>query len=282
MRRTLLDASIARVEDLRGAPASQRPGPGSYSPEFQVCFPCTGLFVWHVGGDAVVADANQVLYVTGGEPFALSQPRPGVYRELILTPKPGVLEALTGRSPSAVGSAPQFRARRRRADAALQRQCQDLRRRLAEGIDPLTADDLVVSLLAAALGTDAPPAIAAPSTRRVIDRAKGFLAAHMSAPLRLRDVAVAVGVSAPYLTSAFRAVEGVPLHKYLTQLRLVRALGELPHTQDLAALALALGFSSHSHFTAAFRAAFGCTPSAYRQSGRRRREPRPGRSRGRP
>ncbi len=68
-------------------------------------------------------------------------------------------------------------------------------------------------------------------------------------------------------------VEGVSLHRYLMQLRLARALVELPHAEDLAALALALGFSSHSHFSAAFRRAFGCTPSQFRQTARGR--PRP-------
>ena len=60
-------------------------------------------------------------------------------------------------------------------------------------------------------------------------------------------------------------MEGIPLHRYLTQLRLARALVELPHAADLTALALDLGFSSHSHFTARFRALFGLTPTDVRR-----------------
>ena len=43
---------------------------------------------------------------------------------------------------------------------------------------------------------------------------------------------------------------------------------------DLTDLALDLGYSSHSHFTAAFRKAFGVTPSAFRRkaTGQRVRE----------
>jgi AraC-like DNA-binding protein len=48
------------------------------------------------------------------------------------------------------------------------------------------------------------------------------------------------------------------------QLRLSRALVELPHANDLTTLAFDLGFSSHSHFTVSFRRAFGCTPSEFR------------------
>jgi len=68
-----------------------------------------------------------------------------------------------------------------------------------------------------------------------------------------------------YLTQSFRAVEGVPLYRYQMRLRLARALDLLPDCSDLAALAHDLGFSSHSHFTAAFLQTYGCTPSAFRR-----------------
>jgi AraC-like DNA-binding protein len=38
----------------------------------------------------------------------------------------------------------------------------------------------------------------------------------------------------------------------------------LPERDDITDPALDLGFSSHRHFTASFRSAFGLTPSAYR------------------
>jgi AraC-like DNA-binding protein len=106
------------------------------------------------------------------------------------------------------------------------------------------------------------------STKRLVRCAKALVEAHLSAPLRLPDIARALGVSPAYLTNVFRRVEGVPLHRYVIQLRLARALAELPHADDLTMLALDLGFSSHSHFTWAFRRAFGCTPSEFRQKGR--------------
>jgi AraC family transcriptional regulator len=56
----------------------------------------------------------------------------------------------------------------------------------------------------------------------------------------------------------------VPLYRYQMRLRLNRALVELPHCNDITGLALELGFSSHSHFTAVFGKAFGLTPSDYR------------------
>jgi len=50
------------------------------------------------------------------------------------------------------------------------------------------------------------------------------------------------------------------------RLRLARALDLIAQYDDLSALGLDLGFSSHSHFSAAFRAVYGRTPSEFRQS----------------
>jgi AraC-like DNA-binding protein len=52
-------------------------------------------------------------------------------------------------------------------------------------------------------------------------------------------------------------VEGLPLYRYQLRLRLARALDLLARYDDLSALAHDLGFSSHSHFTAAFRDTYG-------------------------
>jgi len=41
-------------------------------------------------------------------------------------------------------------------------------------------------------------------------------------------------------------------------------------SRDLAAIGVDLGFSSHSHFTAAFRTCFGVTPSTLRRSANQR------------
>jgi AraC family transcriptional regulator len=93
----------------------------------------------------------------------------------------------------------------------------------------------------------------------------------MSSAIRLTDVAQAAGVSPAYLTTVFTRVEGTPVHRYLLRLRLARALVDVPHTNDLTRLAYDLGFSHHSHLTAAFRRAFGCTPSRFRKAVRHER-----------
>ena len=69
-----------------------------------------------------------------------------------------------------------------------------------------------------------------------------------------------------YLTQVFQQVEGLPLYRYQLRLRLARALDLIAGHEDLSGLAHDLGFSSHSHFTAAFRQAFGLTPSEFHAS----------------
>jgi AraC family transcriptional regulator len=266
-RAPLLRSALALVEDVatRGTTRSESSG---FSPDFQVCFPYRGLFVYHVGADDVVSDANQVVFVSSGEPYRLTEPIAGGYGEVIVTLSPELLAELVGTSVGGLRFHPLFRRRRRRADERVQL----LRARLLYASEnrrePLASDELLLELLRCALVADAPAHRPSPATRRLIARAKEFVEAHAADTLRLDDVARAVGASPAYLTDVFRRHEGLPLHRYAVQLRLARALVELPHAADLTALALDLGFSSHSHFTAAFRRAFGCTPSEFRESTR--------------
>ena len=54
------------------------------------------------------------------------------------------------------------------------------------------------------------------------------------------------------------------------RLRLARALDLLGRCEDLTTLSMDLGFSSHSHFSSAFRQAYGRTPAEFQRSVRLR------------
>jgi AraC family transcriptional regulator len=265
----VLDAPFAAVEDLRRGRSHQGQGPTGFSSTFQVCLPYRGLFVWHVGHDDVVGHANQVLFVSGGEAFRVSQPANGGYGELIVTPTLELLSELAHVSDRRLSSHPLFLRRHRSANVTLQ----NLRARLLQCVrygegDTFAAEEVLIDLLRRAFEPESLDLRIGARTSRLVERTKGFLQANACRQLRLADVARFVGASPAYLTDVFRRVEGFPIHRYLVQLRLTRALTELPHSQDLTELALRLGFSSHSHFTAVFRRAFACTPSAFREVGR--------------
>ena len=80
-----------------------------------------------------------------------------------------------------------------------------------------------------------------------------------------------LGVSVFHLCRAFRRATGQTIQQFARRLRLDLALERLAEPDvDLSRLALDLGFSSHSHFSAAFRGTFGLSPSTYRERRRRR------------
>ncbi len=85
----------------------------------------------------------------------------------------------------------------------------------------------------------------------------------------LADLARDVLTSPFHLARVFRMRTGSSLHAYRTQLRLRSALDHLCDPGvDLTEVALESGFSSHSHFTDAFRGAFGSAPSRIRRVAR--------------
>ena len=277
-RTRLLQSPIGLVEDLRSFGVGVKKSRESFSADYQVCLPYRGLFVWHVGGDDVVGDANQVLFVAGGESYHLSQPRSSDYAELIITPDPELLDEVAEGPRASLSFHPLFQRRSRRAGFELQQsRTRFLQRATSADGNESGLEEWMITLLRAALDTDRRTSEPSRTTRRLISRAKEFLEANLASPIRLVDVARAVGASPAYLTDTFRRVEGIPLHGYLTQLRLARALVELRQADDLTRLALDLGFSSHSHFTATFRRAFGCTPSQFRGSPRTTVRALPGR-----
>lgn len=271
-RTCLLNPSVARVEILRRKSCRHDRTVEDFSADYQVCFPYQGMFTWHVEGDDVVGDPNQIIFVRGGEGYSISGPVSGGYAELIISPDIEVLSEIARVNGGGLFEHPLFRRRHLRASPSLQ----ILRSRFihwatrSDQVDALEADESVIALLRAAVHDGGAHRVqCGAATARLIRRTKAFLEAALSNRIRLDDVGRAVGASPAYLTDVFSKVEGVSLHQYLMQLRLSYALAELPHTDDLTMLALETGFSSHSHFSAVFRRAFGCTPSQFREMARR-------------
>jgi len=161
-----------------------------------------------------------------------------------------------------------FRRQRLRIDARAQALMAILRHSLRENIaEPLEAEGLALTLAQRALGPRTTHAAGATVGRqRLVDRAKLVLSSDLARRWTLAEVAAEVRCSPVYLTQVFQQVEGLPLYRYQLRLRLARALDLLAQYDDLTTLSLDLGFSSHSHFSAAFRAAYGRSPSEFRQT----------------
>jgi AraC family transcriptional regulator len=101
--------------------------------------------------------------------------------------------------------------------------------------------------------------------KSLAEAAKSRLAESLAEPLPLHELAHALHTSPFHLARVFRAETGFSVNGYRSALRLRVALSRLAEdTNGLTALALELGFASHSHFTDTFRREFGIVPSALR------------------
>jgi AraC-like DNA-binding protein len=232
-------------------------------------FPYRGLYLRHVGSDLAVADANHVLFFNEGQGYRVSHPVTGGDASLVLSVNPETLREIVPANlmGGSVGASA-FKDQHLRIDARAQALVMLLKHSLRNGvIEPLEAEGLALTLVVRAIGprtSRAPGASAA--RRRLVDRVKVLLARDLSRRWSLAEIANEIGGSPVYLTQLFQQVEGLPLYRYHLRLRLARALDLLPQRADLSALAQDLGFSSHSHFTAAFRQAYGMTPDEFRKS----------------
>jgi len=108
----------------------------------------------------------------------------------------------------------------------------------------------------------APNALPMPRLRRVIERMRTDL----SQDIDLQTLAAETGYSRNHFLRMFRASTGQPPHQYLMRLRIEKA-EEMLRNRSLGLMEIALecGFSSHAHFTRAFRNIMGVSPSAYRR-----------------
>ena len=263
----LLSTPILGIRDVHCDGTCRHRSAEECASRTHLVFPYRGTYLRHVGRAQSVAEANQVLFFNAGEDYQVSHPVPGGDASLVLVPDAGLLGELAPRSLASEGSAIRFRRLGLGIDPQAQSALALLHQRLRQGaIESLEAESLALTLLRRSLGPRAAQSAGRSAGRqRLVDRAKLVLLSDLSRRWTLAEIATEVGTSPVYLTQLFRQLEGVPLYRYQLRLRLARALQMLPRSADLGALGLELGFSSHSHFSAAFRQAYGRTPLALRR-----------------
>jgi len=94
-----------------------------------------------------------------------------------------------------------------------------------------------------------------------------FIEDHLAEPIALTTLAQLAGLSSYYFCRAFKQSLGLPPHRYHNHRRMERAklllAKPVPSVTDIA---LTVGYSETSSFTAAFHKTIGLTPTAYRRS----------------
>ena len=242
-----------------------------------------GSFLHYSAFGRKVVDPNVLLFHGPRQPFSTSHPfgcgdrgssialDPDVLRDLLAPVAPAAADRdvpLFPRDWATSAAGIHFRQMRLLAWLA----------RGEEGVaaDPLAAEERILALAAAAVGAlcgsgRRPGGAIKLATERFhrerVEAARELMQRRFREPLKLTEIARAVYMSPCHLARVFRLQMGVPIHRYLNGLRLRAALEVASDggARDLSTLAQELGFSSHSHFTAAFRKEFGTTPSAIRR-----------------
>jgi len=266
--RNLLDTQTVGIRDVVCNGLCRHKSPEECSTAVHLVFPYRGVFVRHLGRNDAVAEANQVVFFNPSEGYRISHPVKGGDACLSLAVREDLLHELAPQTHLQDRDAVAFRRQRLRVDPRAQVLVALLRHSLStQAVETLEAETLALTLVRRALGERTSHATKASYSRqKLVDRAKLILSSELSRRWTLAEIAAEVGVSPVYLTQVFAQTEGVPLYRYQLRLRLARALDLLGTYEDLAALGMELGFSSHSHFSAAFRQAYGRTPAEFRRS----------------
>lgn len=280
-RRTLFEGAWLQIGHIAVRPASSECGELETSAMNVLALPLAGVFVKHDGPRRhAIATPNHALLISAGQPYRLSFP--GCIGDRCLVLRLGS-EALAHAMPQAT-SGDGFDQASFSTHALLPPAVMLARsllwRRLEQGeVDALEAEERCIELLGATLGAARRQRAGSPRPARVprIDRGSWrrlrpvvrTVEAIGTEPERkwtLGDLAALASVSPSHLAHVFRAETGLPVYGYLLRSRLALALDAvLDSDAGLTEVALDTGFSSHSHFTAKFRALFGCTPQQLRR-----------------
>ena len=238
-------------------------------------FPREGVWIAHEGSAPFVADPNTVTYDNKGQVYT-RQPlsRIGDQCEYFAVAPEAVAETLAAHEPAAIDRVDRpFPFSHGPSDPGTYLRQRMVFRHVTREANPdrLFVEEAVMSILGDVTSL-AYQRSAAPRSRPrreidVVEAAKHVIASRFTEDLSLSDVAASVNTSVFHLARLFRTRTGFSLHAYRNQLRLRAALERLREPGvDLTAIALDLGFSSHSHFTEVFRRSFGKTPSVVRES----------------
>jgi AraC family transcriptional regulator len=105
---------------------------------------------------------------------------------------------------------------------------------------------------------------------RELRMAQDYLLAHLADDVSAGDLARLCGLSVDQFNRAFKALTGVPPHRWLVRARVQRAQELLEHSnQPISDIAISCGFADQSHLTRVFLNYVGSPPGAWRRHRRR-------------
>jgi AraC family transcriptional regulator len=278
--RKLYSSEILSIYDFCCDEANHSLGKEEASKDNSIVFMRRGAFTKHVNGHKVTADVNQSVFFTKDSVYRVSHPAGCGDRGTMFIVASQIQNDIIRELDPTIDEHPD------RPFAFISGPCntkpfwrhRELVRRLErasiEQLEHLWIDVTGLRLIADVLESAFEKYQKPSKTRRENTRtdhaekaeaAKVYLSKRMSEPVMLNEIAHAVGSSPFSFARIFQQQTGLPIHRYLTLLRLRASLERLSDGEnDMTNLALDLGFSSHSHFTDLFHREFGMPPSEIR------------------
>jgi AraC family transcriptional regulator len=256
------DSDTIRIGAFRSRPTDDDFGDSGPTRGHLLVFPREAVTITHAGSAPIVADPSVVMIYNRGQHYTRRVISPiGDRCEWFAFPTDTVVEAATANGIVVRNDDRPFGALTHVPSTP---RCYMLARiafEHSELVDEVTAT-LLDEVLRGCAKRPALPRV----HRELADSIQRWLAVHYADRCTLAELARAHGVSVFHLARVFRHATGRSIHSYRTELRLRAALERLADGDDVSTVAFELGFSSHSHFTSAFRRAFDATPSQLRPS----------------
>jgi len=276
--RTLYDSPMIGVRDYICLDTNCAKSGEELSENNSIVLMRHGAFSRHFGKKQFTADVNQATFFTKDSVYQVSHPVDHGDRGTTFTIGPTILTDIIREVDPTIDEHPDepFPFAAGPCSTEIFWRHRDYVRRLenasVEPLEPLWADvtglQLVADVLEAAFVQHGNRPQRRESTNadhlERTEAAKSYLASRFSENVRLEDVAYALNSSPFNFARIFQQQTGLPVHRYLTLLRLRASLDRIAAEADLTTIALDLGFSSHSHFTEVFRREFGKTRSEIR------------------
>jgi AraC family transcriptional regulator len=240
--------------------------------EHQISIPLSGVNVRQIGGKSYTISPSHATLSNRGEEYRVGHPfGSGEIQLNIVLQDTLLMELLCTTSPEQENHPERPFIERQLPIAATQHfAVQLLMAATKSGAhQPLELEETTIAVVARLLGRHDNRARAlAVATRdwELAQQAQAILASCYAQPIALQELASNLATSVYHLCRVFRRTTNTTLWSRVQQLRARAALIQLADGErDLTALGLALGYSHHSHFTAAFRREVGLTPSAARR-----------------
>lgn len=236
-----------------------------------VVFPRTGVWICHEGSKPFVADPKIATIYNRGQQYTRSRLSDDGDRCDWFSVSPEFARAIMEDAAGTLTDDPDrpFAAEFLSVTPELYAMQRRVVRLIERGAEQSQIEELALGVLAATIrgpglsrGVPRRKSRTSALHRELAMNCRAELTRCLFEPLDLTDLSDRLGVSPWHLCRVFKEQTGTTIHAYRSDLRLRRSLEQLePSSGGISMLAHRCGFSSHSHFTAAFRKQFGFTPS---------------------